>query len=77
MEVIMNGASYIVMNPAALVPVGQTNALVSVKRPDGILPIETVLQEPSINEIASSKCTSQDVLYVEAHYQCHSKLLQC
>jgi hypothetical protein len=66
MEVIMNGASYLIMNPAALVPVGQTNAFVSVEHPDGILPIETVLQEPSINEIPPLKCTSQNVLHVEA-----------
>jgi hypothetical protein len=46
MEVMMNGAPYIVVNPAALVPVEQPNAMVSVKRLDGILPIQTVLQEP-------------------------------
>ncbi len=62
----MNGASYIVVSPTALVPVEQTNALVLVECPDGILPIQTVLQEPSINELASSKCSSEDVLAVEA-----------
>ncbi len=62
----MNGVSYIVMNPAALVPVGQTNALVSVERLDGILPTQTVLQQPPINHLASSQCSSEDVLDVEA-----------
>jgi hypothetical protein len=66
MEVIMNGALYIVTNPAALVPVEQTNALVSVECPNSILPIQTVLQEPSINDLSSSKCSSEDVLDVEA-----------
>jgi hypothetical protein len=46
------------MNPAALVPVEQPNALVLVEHPDGILPSQTVLQEPSINDLSSSKCSS-------------------
>jgi hypothetical protein len=66
MEVIMNGASYLIMDPAALVPVGQTNAFISVERPNGFLPIETVQQEPSINEMVSSDCTTHNALHVEA-----------
>jgi hypothetical protein len=65
----MNGTSYIIMNPAALVHVGQTNALVLVERLDGILPIQTVLEEPSINDLASSKCSSEDFLDVDAHIE--------
>jgi len=61
----MNGASYIIVKPMALIPVEQTNALVSLQHLDGIL-IQTVLQEPSINGLSSSKCSSKDVLDMEA-----------
>jgi hypothetical protein len=66
MEVVMNWASYITVNPTALVPVEQANAFVLLQQRDGILPIQTVVQEPSINDLPSSKCSSEDVLDVEA-----------
>ncbi len=66
MEVVMNGVSYIIVNPTALAPVEQTNAFVSLEWPDGNLPIQTVLQELSINDLSSSKCSSEDVLDMEA-----------
>ncbi len=54
------------MNPTALVPVGQTNAWVSVERPDGILPTQRVLQQPPIHDFDASKFSIEDVIDVEA-----------
>jgi hypothetical protein len=62
----MNGASYIDLNPTSLVLVEQTDALVSLECLDAILPIETILQEPPINDLSSLKSSSEDVLKAEA-----------
>jgi hypothetical protein len=65
MEVIMNEASYIIIYPAALVHMKRAK-LVSVEHAVAIHLIESNLQESSVNDLSSSKCSGEDLLDMEA-----------
>jgi len=64
MEVILNGASFVVLNPAALVRTEQANEMVSVEPMDAICPLDPNLQSSSSNDKSSLKCDSEDIIDV-------------
>ncbi len=62
MEGILNGASYVVLNPAALVGTEQTNESWTI---NAIRPLDPNVQSSS-NGQSSLKCDSEDFIDVEA-----------